>query len=192
MIRELGEQTLPPTLVAEKPKTKSVAAKDAQIVRLKERLETSERKVVQLQQDNEKLFGKLAIQDSKSAALNIEVERVRQSKQELKQRIDRLEAENLGLRNLLREVHGLSGSELVEKLESQRQEVEQLMTKNKELKAQLTGMEFLVTELEELKKEKQRLFNRVVQLEVVEREKSKRGITEAISRSRLQITDVEN
>ena len=61
-IRHLREQPVqrPHTIPA--PRGKSEAAKDAQIARLKERLQKLEQQVNTLQQENELLYGKLATQ----------------------------------------------------------------------------------------------------------------------------------
>jgi cell division protein FtsB len=54
---------LPPGVQA--PKGKSESAKDAQIARLKERVQKLEQVVRELQQENELLYGKLAGQDQR-------------------------------------------------------------------------------------------------------------------------------
>lgn len=59
-LRELPRKPLP---VAQTPKGKSESAKDAQIARLKERVQKLEQIVRELQQENELLYGKLAGQD---------------------------------------------------------------------------------------------------------------------------------
>jgi Family of unknown function (DUF6262) len=58
LLRELPVQRLPPSIQSVKGKSES--AKDAQIARLKERVQKLDRQVRILQQENELLYGKLA------------------------------------------------------------------------------------------------------------------------------------
>ena len=76
-------------------------------------------------------------------------------------------------------MYGLSNLQLVETIDRQRQEIEQLTARNKELKAQLVGVEAMKAENEELRKEKQRLFNRITQLQAAERSKAAKSFAKA-------------
>lgn len=90
-----------------------------------------------------------------------------------KKSLEKLEAENLELRNLLKEVGGLSEAELIEKISAQQRDIKRLNTKNRELQAKSLGIESLEVENEELKKHNQHLFNRVTELEASERSQEK-------------------
>ncbi len=59
-IRRLRALPVSPSMTLPSPKGKSVGAKDAQIARLKERVQKLEQHVRELQQENELLYGKLA------------------------------------------------------------------------------------------------------------------------------------
>jgi peptidoglycan hydrolase-like amidase len=61
-IRRLRDLPAQRPAVAQSPRGKSEGAKDAQIVRLKERVQLLERRVRELQQENELLYGRLADQ----------------------------------------------------------------------------------------------------------------------------------
>src|SRR5712691_4614810 len=61
-IRRLREQPVQPPRAISPGKGKSEQAKDAQIARLKERVDALERRVRELQRENEQLYGKLASQ----------------------------------------------------------------------------------------------------------------------------------
>jgi hypothetical protein len=100
-----------------------------------------------------------------------------QSKQ--KKSVEKLEAENLNLRNLLKEVSGFSEAELREKILAQQRDIKRLNTKNREFQAKSLGIESLEVENEELKKQNQRLFNRVTELEASERSQEKKNFAEA-------------
>ncbi len=100
-----------------------------------------------------------------------------QSKQ--KKSIEKLEAENLDLRNLLKEVGGFSEAELREKILAQQRDIKRLNTKNRELQAKSLGIESLEVENEELKKHNQHLFNRVTELEASEPSEEKKNFAEA-------------
>lgn len=115
-IRQLGEVPPPKPPATETLKTKSDSAKDTQIARLKERLQSCEQKVQQFQLENSVLYGKLASQDkdSRQEVLKAELEKLCNLREQNNQRIEKLETENLGLRNLLRDVYGLSNLQLVE------------------------------------------------------------------------------
>lgn len=59
-IRRLRELPIQQPLATQPPRGKSESAKDAQIARLKERVQKLEQQVNTLQQENELLYGKLA------------------------------------------------------------------------------------------------------------------------------------
>ena len=101
--------------------------------------------------------------------------------EQLKQKksLEKLEVENLELRNLLKEVDGLSEAEFTEKILAQQKDIKRLNTKNKELQAKSLGIESLEVENEELKKHNQHLFNRVTELEASERSQEKKNFAEA-------------
>jgi hypothetical protein len=61
-IRRLRAVSAAQTLLAQPPRGKSQQAKDAQIARLKERVQDLERQVRELRRENELLYGKLAIE----------------------------------------------------------------------------------------------------------------------------------
>ncbi|MBD0345906.1 MAG: hypothetical protein ICV63_13990 [Coleofasciculus sp. Co-bin14] len=110
-----------------------------------------------------------------------------------KKLIEKLEAENLELRNLLKEIGGLSEAELIEKISAQQRDIKRLNTKNRELQAKSLGIESLEVENEELKKHKQHLFNRVTELEASERSQEKKNFAEAKKQATKQpeIPDVD-
>jgi hypothetical protein len=60
-IRHLRELAAPQPLLTQPPRGKSQLAKDAQIARLKERVQDLERQVRELRRENELLYGKLAV-----------------------------------------------------------------------------------------------------------------------------------
>ncbi|HEY9636716.1 MAG TPA: DUF6262 family protein [Coleofasciculaceae cyanobacterium] len=110
-----------------------------------------------------------------------------------KKLLEKLEAENLELRNLLKEIGGLSEAELIEKISAQQIDIKRLNTKNRELQAKSLGIESLEVEIEKLKKEKQHLFNRVTELEASERSQEKKNFAEAKKQATKQteIPDVD-
>jgi hypothetical protein len=114
-----------------------------------------------------------------------------QSKQ--KKSVEKLEAENLNLRNLLKEVSGFSEAELREKILAQQKDIKRLNTKNREFQAKSLGIESLEVENEELKKQNQHLFNRVIELEASERSQEKKNFAEARKQATKQseIPDVD-
>ncbi|MBW4545939.1 MAG: hypothetical protein KME25_16045 [Symplocastrum torsivum CPER-KK1] len=114
-----------------------------------------------------------------------------QSKQ--KKSVEKLEAENLDLRNLLKEVGGFSEAELREKILAQQRDIKRLNTKNREFQAKSLAIESLEVENEELKKQNQRLFNRVTELEASERSQEKKNFAEAKKHATKQpeIPDVD-
>ncbi len=64
-IRRLRELPVQRPLAVPPPKGKSEGAKDAQIARLKERVQKLELQVRELQQENELLYGRLAGRESR-------------------------------------------------------------------------------------------------------------------------------
>ncbi len=96
-----------------------------------------------------------------------------------KKLLEKLEADNLELRNLLKEIGGLSEAELIEKISAQQRDIKRLNSKNRELQAQSLGIKSLEVENEELKKHNQHLFNRVTELEASERSQEKKNFAEA-------------
>jgi Family of unknown function (DUF6262) len=65
-IRRLRDQPLQQASTVQSPKRKSETAKDAQLVRLKERVQKLEQQVRALQLENEILYGKLAARECPS------------------------------------------------------------------------------------------------------------------------------
>ncbi len=100
-----------------------------------------------------------------------------QSKQ--KKSVEKLEAENLNLRNLLKEVGGFSEAELREKILAQQKDIDRLNTKIREFQAKLLGIESHKVENEDLKKQNQRLFNRVTELEASKRSQENKKFAKA-------------
>jgi hypothetical protein len=100
-----------------------------------------------------------------------------QSKQ--KKSVEKLEAENFKLRNLLKEIDGLSKAELIEENSAQQKDIERLNTKIRELQAELLATESVEVEKEDLKKQNQRLFNRVTELEASKRSQENKKFAKA-------------